>query len=346
MEDRRFGHDRAEWTEHVLRASDLPFAYGGETGSAFPVWQETLREELRSVLGFPVIREGGVPDLDPRCHGTEAAADHERQMWSVRTEREFRVPFYLLLPNEPEPPYPVVLTVHGHAESGKELSVGEVESDADRERIADERRDIARQAVECGYAAVAPDMRAFGELAAPETASGDRQCTSLQKHAQLVGRTLVGERVWDTLRLIEFVQRRAALDVDRLAITGHSGGGVVTLFAAALDDRLSPVAPCASVCPFEDSLVPIDHCVCNYVPGIRRLGEVWDFAGLIAPRPLLVAAGEHDPIFPIEGTRRAFDRLRDVYRGSGAHDACELYVGDGGHRYYEAGVWPFIRDHL
>lgn len=101
-----------------------------------------------------------------------AVADHERQKWSVRTEREFRVPFYLLLPIEPEPPYPVLLAVHGHAVSSKELSIGEVESDADRERIADERRDIARQAVERGYAVVAPDMRAFGELAGPGMASG------------------------------------------------------------------------------------------------------------------------------------------------------------------------------
>lgn len=346
MARREFEHDYARWMEDVLSTHDRPFAYDGETGAAFEAWQTTLRDGLRSALGFPAIRERDVSDAALRHHETTSTEDFERQKWSIRIERKFRVPFYLLLPATGDPPYPVVLTLHGHAESGKELTVGEVSTTGDEERIADQRRDIARQAVERGYAALVPEMRAFGELAAPEQHEGGRRCTRLQKNLQLVGRTLVGARVWDVLKLIEFADGCPALDADRLAVTGHSGGGVVALYAAALDERLSPVAPCASVCPFADSLVPIDHCVCNYVPGIRRLGEVWDIAGAIAPRPLRVVAGADDSIFPIEGTRRAFERIQSIYRGAGAADACELYVGDGGHRYYPAGVWPFVRTHL
>ena len=343
MTNRQFDSD--EWTGHLLRTTDRSFAYDGETGAAFDAWQEAFREELRSALGFEAIRDNGVPTLDPRHHGTVSTEEYERREWSVRTERGFRVPFYVLVPDEGDPPHPVVLALHGHAESGKDLSVGAVGSDVDRKRVVEERRDIARQAVDRGYAAIAPDMRAFGELSGAERAAGDSPCVRMQKNAQLVGRTLVGERVWDAIRLVEFVERRPSLDAERVAVTGHSGGGTVTLFAAALDERFSPVVPCASVCPVEDSLVPIDHCLCNYVPGIRRLGAVWDIAGLVAPRPLLVAAGECDPLFPIEGTRRAFDRIRDAYRGAGAPNASELSVGDGGHRYYPADVWPFVRDH-
>ncbi|SFL44500.1 Abhydrolase family protein [Halogranum rubrum] len=344
--DREFDHDYTRWMEDVLSTHDRPFAYDGETGTAFEAWQTRLREGLQSALGFPAIRERDVSDAALRRHGTTLTEDFERQKWSIQTEQGFRVPFYLLLPATEDPPYPVALTLHGHAESGKELAVGESPTVGDEERIVDERRDIARQAAERGYAALVPDMRAFGELADPEQPEDGRQCTRLQKNLQLVGRTLVGERVWDALKLIEFVERRPALDADRLAVTGHSGGGVVALYAAALDERLSPVAPCASVCPFADSLVPIDHCVCNYVPGIRRVGEIWDIAGAIAPRPLRVVAGADDSIFPIDGTERAFERIRAVYRGAGVPDACELHVGDGGHRYYPAGVWPFVRAHL
>lgn len=346
MPDRQFEHDYDGWRDRLLRSADRSFAYDGETGDAFDAWRAAFREELRSVLGFDAIRENGTPGLAPRRHGAASSEGYEREKWSVRTEPRFRVPFHLLVPDEGDPPYPVVLALHGHTEHGKELSVGAVTGDAARESVSEERRDIARQAVDRGYAALAPDTRAFGELAGPERPGGDSPCLRMQKDAQLLGRTLVGDRVWDALRLVEFVERRSDLDADRVAVTGHSGGGTVTLFAAALDDRLSPVAPCASVCPAEDSLVPVDHCVCNYVPGLRRLGAVWDVAGLVAPRPLLVVAGEHDPLFPVEGTRRAFDRIRGVYRAVGAEAACELHVGDGGHRYYPEGVWPFVRDHL
>ena len=131
-----------------------------------------------------------------------------------------------------------------------------------------------------------------------------------------------------------------------MAITGHSGGGAVTLFVAALNERVGPVAPNAYFCSFRESIIAIDHCECNYVPGVLRLGEMWDVAGLIAPRPIVVATGEEDDIIPVKGVRRAFKNLREIYATVGAEQRCDLFVGDGGHRFYEDGVWPFIESHL
>lgn len=349
MADRHDTSDRP--LQQLLRDSAREYGYDDQTGAEFTSWQDSVRRELSSVLGFPEIRGRGPCDLEPERIETEAMDGYERQTWRVRTEPGFRVPFYLLLPDEGEPPYPVVLAIHGHSEDGKELTVGNLSDADDRAEIAEERRNFALQAVERGYAALAPDMRAFGELADRELDSDDsRACTRMQKTAQLFGRTLAGERTWDVLRLVDFVESRAggrsALDADRIAITGHSGGAAVSLFAAALDDRLAPVALNAYFCTFEESIVAIDHCECNYVPGILRLGEMWDVAGAIAPRPLAVVTGDEDPIFPIEGTRRAFSNLWEIYRNGGAADACELFVGDGAHRYYPDAVWPFVEEQL
>lgn len=329
----------------LLRASSREYGYGGQTGAALTAWQNTLRQELSRVLGIPTVRAAGPCDLDPERRGTTERDGYEHQQWHVQTEPGVRVPFSLLVPNDEEPPHPVVLTIHGHCEDGKELTVGNVADD--RAEITEERRDFARQAVQRGYAALAPDMRAFGELAGPEPgAEGYRSCTRLQKTAQLFGRTLGGERTWDILCLADFIEREPTLETDRIAVTGHSGGAAVSLFAAALDDRLAPVALNAYFCTFEDSIVAIDHCECNYVPGILRLGEMWDIAGAIAPRPLAVVTGDDDPIFPVEGTRRAFAQLQAIYRNAGAKDACELSVGSGAHRFYPDHVWPVIETHL
>ena len=77
-----------------------------------------------------------------------------------------------------------------------------------------------------------------------------------------------------------------------------------------------------------------------------RLGEMYDVAGLIAPRPFMAIAGKDDPIFPIEPARFAFDKLQHIYEVAEVPEKCELFVGEGGHRYYKVGSWPFIKQHF
>ncbi|WP_123539385.1 alpha/beta hydrolase [Halosimplex salinum] len=345
MDDEQF--DPGAWTERLFRDHERRHAYAGQTGEAFRAWQAEFRPALRSVLGHDVIAEADPPPLAPKRTDSATFDRYVRERWTIRPERGFRLPFYLLVPDDSDPPYPVVLVAHGHGDAGKELAVGRAETDEQRRQIADEERDIAVQAVERGYAAIAPDMRAMGELSNPaDVERGYRTCHTMQLHAQLFGRSLVGDRVWDVTRLIDFAEGREDLDDARIGLTGHSGGGAVALFAAAVDERVDVVAPSSYFCTFEDSIAAIDHCECNYLPGVLGLGEMWDVAGLVAPRPFVAVAGREDEIFPVEGVHHSFERLVDIYEAAGAIDRCELVVGDGGHRYYAGGVWPFVDEHL
>ena len=74
--------------------------------------------------------------------------------------------------------------------------------------------------------------------------------------------------------------------------------------------------------------------------------EMYDICGLFAPKPMLVIAGKDDPIFPLAGVKEAFERLAEIYEAFGARENLELYVGDGGHHYYAARVWPFLEEKL
>lgn len=162
----------------------------------------------------------------------------------------------------------------------------------------------------------------------------------------MFGRTLIGERVHDMGRLIDYATTRSEIDTEKIIITGNSGGGTVSLFTAALDERISIAAPGSYFCTFVDSVVQIDHCPCNIVPGIMQAGEMHDVVGLIAPRPVLFVNGEKDEIFPMDATRTAFSHVQKIYQKMGHPDLCELYVGDGGHRYFKDPVWPFVKKHL
>lgn len=337
----------ARWTDRLFETHDRAFTWDGETGTAFADWQSAFRPALRERLGFNVIEAQTPGGLSPKRLDVTPEADHTRETWVVETEPGFRVPFYLLLPDAVEPPYPVVVALHGHGHTGKEVYAGRFETESQRESIEEGERDIGVQAVRRGYAAIVPDMRGFSDLSYHEDfAEGTHSCRTMQMHAQLFGRTLVGERSWDVTRLVDFADTADRLDADRIAVTGNSGGGTVTLFAGAIDERIDVVAPASYFCTFADSIGSLHHCECNYIPGLLGLGEMWDVAGLVAPRPFLAINGQDDHIFPIEATRHAFDRLSEIYAENGAADRCELFVGSQGHRYYKDGAWPFITDHL
>lgn len=327
------------------------FAFRAGTKAEFEAWQRAFRPRLRSMLGLDAIAQRGLCDLQPRQVGAEALEDAEtgvryvREEWTIQTEPGYRVPFYLLRPVTLSEPRPLVLTPHGHGKAGKRTYVGLWDTEAERLSITEGERDIALQAVREGYMAIAPDMRAFASLRRRQEIEADAtsSCRELQMHALLFGRTLIGERVWDIGRLIDYAATRPEVDVSRVAITGNSGGGTVSLFAAACDTRITVAVPSSYFCTFEASIGSIHHCECNYVPGIMTVGEMYDVAGLTAPRHFLAVAGREDPIFPYAGVAEAFERLQRVYEVAGVPERCQLYVGDGGHRYYKAGVWPFVR---
>jgi hypothetical protein len=245
-------------------------------------------------------------------------------------------------------PLPLVLTPHGHSLAAKATYAGIWSSEEERQEIQEGQRDIARQAVDAGYVAIAPDMRAFGPLRrrSDRERNNNNSCRELQLHALLFGRTLIGERVWDIGRLIDYAGLRPEIDASRVMITGNSGGGTVSLFAAACDERIGVVVPSCYFCTFEHSIGSIHHCCCNYVPGIMLLGEMYDVAGLIAPRAFLAVAGRTDDIFPVDRVEFAFEKLSRVYQVAGAPERCRLSIGEGGHRYYKQDVWPFANQFL
>ena len=46
--------------------------------------------------------------------------------------------------------------------------------------------------------------------------------------------------------------------------------------------------------------------------------------------------GKDDAMFPLKETQKAFVNLKKIYTAAGVPDNCELYIGNGGHRYYKA----------
>jgi dienelactone hydrolase len=323
------------------------FSFEAESRTQWLVWREAFRPRLKLALGLDTM-EADLAGYQPwaELDTVEELGHHQRESWHLWVEPTVPLPFYLLRPKESAGPLPLVLTPHGH--NHPHVYVGIAHSESERTSMQEGERDIAVQAVAEGYLVIAPTTRAFGETRTAQDRAEDKlhSCRTQLMHDLLVGRTPIGDRVWDISRLIDWALETQEVDATRIAITGNSGGGTVSLFAAACETRISVAVPSSYFCTFAGSIGSIHHCDCNYVPGILRLGEMYDVAGLVAPRAFCAISGKDDPIFPIDHARLAFDRLSRIYTVAGVPDRCEHYIGHAGHRYYKDGAWPFIRKHF
>ncbi|MCY3772697.1 MAG: hypothetical protein OXG98_11855 [Gemmatimonadetes bacterium] len=351
-------YDNEEHLNMLYENAPKKFAFRASDPDGLSAWQAAFRPKLREALGL----DNMASDLSgwvPKAERLESAdlGSHVRERWYLWVEPTVPLPFYLLLPSgvkygdgRPDGTDQnggLPLVPHGH--NHPHIYVGIARDDAEEAHMMEGERDIARQAAaEEGHIVIAPTTRAFGETRTAKDIRDDKMhsCRDQLVHDLLLGRTPIGERVWDTSRLIDWAVANLPIDANRIAITGNSGGGTISLFASACETRIALSMPGCYFCTFVGSIGMIRHCECNYVPGMLRLGEMYDVAGLIAPRPFCAIAGRHDPIFPIDHVHAAFDRLKAVYAAAAAEDKCELAVGEGGHRFYKTPAWDFVRRHF
>ena len=332
-------YSRDVMTEHYMHlAKTAPKAYAFRPGEPLAPQQEALRKKYAELLRIPEVFQAP-PQIEYRH--TEHP-DYDEIRFHIESEPGFFLPAHLLLPKKRTPgeKLPCVICLQGHS-SGMHISLGRTKYPGDWEdAIVKKKEDFALQCISRGYAAVALEQRAFGELKTkiPEV----RVCQQIAMQALMVGRTLLGERVYDISRLIDALNYFPELDMDRISIMGQSGGGTASYHATALEPRIKSVLTSCAFNRYDKSIMPIYHCCCNYVPGFLEHFEMCDLAMLIAPRPLLVVCGQDDDIFPLDGVRAAFDTVRQIYRAAGSPDNCHMAVGQGGHRFYPEEAWPIF----
>ncbi|OGV49565.1 MAG: hypothetical protein A2017_16410, partial [Lentisphaerae bacterium GWF2_44_16] len=252
------------------------------------------------------------------------------------------VPAYICLPGNVKPPYSVAICLQGHS-TGMHNSIG-VDRDDEKKKIQVEGdRDFAIGCMKRGIAALCIEQRSFGlrrEL--KQKKISPHGCHDAVMHSLELGRTLLGERVYDVDRGIDYLSGRKDIDMKSICVMGNSGGGTVSVYAAALLPRISFAMPSCSFCTFRDSIMSIYHCSDNYVPGIMKYAEMADVMGLFAPKPLVIVCGKDDEIFPVNAVKKAFGDLKRIYKAAGAEKNCHLVIGEGGHRFYADDSWPFM----
>jgi dienelactone hydrolase len=299
---------------------------------------------LELVGGFPEKRAL----LQPQTLEVRDFPGYRREKFVFQSRPGLDVLGYLLTPKDAKAPYAPVIAIPGHGRGVDDL-VGIDQQGRDRTVKVDYQYDYAVQIAEHGMAAVAIEPMAFGCRRDPLTKSKGLTQTACQPSAGaalLFGQTMIGWRVYDVARTIDWIETRKDLDPARVGCMGISGGGTCTLFAAAIETRIRAVFASCSLNTFRDSIMSLSHCIDNYVPGILNWAEMYDVASLAAPRPFFAESGDKDPIFPIAASLASFERVKKVYEVFGAGDLAEQEVFDGHHMFWGKRGLPFLAKHL
>ena len=317
--------------------------FRGQSVEEFEEWREKTRRLLSGLLGLEKMEEC---DLHPITMEEAVTLPDgiRREHIRIQTEPDIWMTMYLLIPADADPNTRLFLCPPGHNGAGKYTVAGLGEYGAIKEKIEQYQYDYGMQLAKKGFVAVCPDCRGFGERREAVADAKDPvlglkgDCYWLAHMGEPLGIPAAGMLVWDLMRLIDYLELRNEWDTEHIGCLGFSGGGMQTLYLAALDERIQYAVISGYMYGFRDALLTLNrNCSCNYIPHLWEHLDMGDIASLIAPRPLVIQSCRQDRLNGPRGIVNAVEQvavIEKAYRLCHAeklplHDICE-----GGHQWH------------
>ncbi|MEE3371206.1 MAG: acetylxylan esterase [Planctomycetota bacterium] len=290
------------------------------------VYQQQVRSQWRQMLG-PWPRR---TPLNARCTGRLQRDSYTVEKILLESQPGFFVTVNLYLPRNRTGKLPVVLSPIGHAPLGK------------AHHTNDNYQARFITLAKSGYVVCVWDPLGQGEREPYGQRTGNHhtvqgyQCMPSARHFCLYF-------LWDGIRCLDYLETRPEIDRSRIACAGCSGGGALTQYLAALDDRITLAVPTSWIA--ESTHLTLDRGLhteswfpgmCDpYGPGTAQL------LACIAPRPLLILGNDHDAEFPADSMSRVAEETAALYSRLGLAHRLRYVSVDSPH-----GFWPPARAHL
>ena len=123
-----------------------------------------------------------------------------------------------------------------------------------------------------------------------------KELSEIERTASWVGRTVASMQVWDILRSVEWLATEEKLNPTSLSVYGKGEMGIVGLYAALFDDRISRVI-------VRDP--PTTHRRGPALLNVLRITDTPEVAAALAPRELVFIDNQVPPAF--QWTRSVYD---------------------------------------
>ncbi|MEU8800407.1 hypothetical protein [Spirillospora sp. NPDC048819] len=302
----------------------------------FPPPGPDLPERLRDALGVLELSAG---DVRVERRWSDAGLVGEELSWTVGFGPRTRA--FLLRPRDAAGPLPGVVAMHCHGGvkwAGKDkIADGPEPPLAEIVRLRTRlygRRAYAGELARRGFAVLAHDVFAWGSRRFPLT--GDQSAPDrhdlgrydraardhehvLAKACTILGTSFAGVLASEDLAAAAYLRSRP--DIASVSTIGLSGGGARAALLGVLDLGIRAVVVAAMVSSFRD--LRDEHVAAHswmlFPPGLTRLADWPGVVAARAPAPLMVLYATADPLFPVQGMRRAHHQITEAYRSAPGH---------------------------
>lgn len=294
-----------------------------KTPEQIAAYQQRLRE-------FFWLQLGAMPERTPLNAQIVGRRDGdgfrmEKLIFESRPKHYVTALLFLPATGSTHKKYPGVIVPCGHTADGK----------AGYQRIA---CSLARN----GIAALVYDPIGQGERYQILKDDGKPWARSTSEHSAvgigsiLVGRNTASYRIWDGIRALDYLQSREDIDGAKLGCTGISGGGTLTEYLMALDDRIVCAAPGCATTSFARRIATdkIGDAEQNIFGQIAFGLDHADYVHLRAPKPTLLLCPTQDFV-DIRGCWDVFREAKRLYARLGYSERIDLQEADEKHGFPE-----------
>jgi cephalosporin-C deacetylase-like acetyl esterase len=282
-----------------------------------------IREKLLQAIGK-------LPDrtpLNPKVTGTLKRDGYRIEKIIFESQPSFYVTANLYLPETGRGPYPGILMPLGHESGGKAHEAWQR---------------LAITFAKNGFAILLYEPIGQGErvqlydsdLGESKVRQSTSEHTLAGTQCLLLGHSFARHVIWDGMRALDYLTSRTEVDSSRIGCTGNSGGGTLTAYLSALDDRIKVAAPSCYLTNWKSLIETIgpQDAEQNLPYFISDGLDQADFVIASAPKPYLILSAARD-FFPIAGTRQTFSEVKRLYGVMGADEKLNMISADDEHGY-------------
>jgi cephalosporin-C deacetylase-like acetyl esterase len=279
---------------------------------------------LRLMGGLPTSPGSGRRPPAVRRFGTLEEDGFRVEKITYESLPGFLVTANVYVPARLRGPFPAVVLTPGHDPRGK---VGQYSWGANLARA--------------GIVALAYDPISEGErfqnydpeLGASKVGGVTGEHGHVDLQTLLLGEHVSRYFVWDAMRAVDYLASRGDVDAGRIGAFGCSGGGTVTAYLAALDERIKAAATACYITS-ADELLPSpagpQEAEQSLPQFIEQGLDFGDWVEAAAPRPYAIVSTTED-MFPFAGARQTYEEAKRVYGLYGAAERLQWITGPGGH---------------
>jgi dienelactone hydrolase len=323
------GPTRSTYRRAIEAEANAALARRTETYEALKT-PEQIAAYQRKLREFFFAQLGPLPErtpLNPQIVGRRDGDGFRMEKVIFESRPKHYVTALLFLPatGSTHEKFPGVIVPCGHTADGK----------AGYQRIA---CSLARN----GIAALVYDPIGQGERYQILKDDGKPWARSTSEHSAvgigsiLVGRNTASFRIWDGIRALDYLQSRDDIDGTKLGCTGISGGGTLTEYLMALDDRIVCAAPGCATTSFARRIATekIGDAEQNIFGQIAFGLDHADYIHLRAPKPTLLLCPTQDFV-DIRGCWDVFREAKRIYARLGYSERVDLQEADEKHGFPE-----------